>query len=81
MLGALKELMGIDSFLLATEKTNKCVGELQSYLAKKGVSNVKIITPSRIHSTSRSRHGQRALISTSRATKQPQGLFRAACDP
>jgi len=81
VLGCLKELMNVDTFLLGTRQTMGVIDQLREYLAKHGISNVTICTPERTYRSSRSQYGNKALNMSSTVPRKVNGIFSSGLDP
>jgi len=81
ILGALKDLTGIDKFLLGTMQTATKIEELQRYLAEQQMDGVTICTPERTYKVTRSRYGQRQHLNTTSNPKAKVDLFAIAAKP
>lgn len=78
VLGFLSQQMGVDNFLLGTPKTVKEIDALQQYLASKGCDSVKVLTPDRTYSFSRSRYGNKNVTASSSVPQQLRNYFSVA---
>ena len=80
VLGALKDLSSIDTYLLATPKTMGQIESLQAFLAEKGMNSVTVLTPDRVYRVTRSRYGDKRLNATTSQPKPVKGLYSNSVD-
>lgn len=80
VLGVLRDNCGVDLVLLGTSKTGDSIKELQEYLASKGMSGSRVITPERVYEINRSKYGQKAMTTQTKIPRPAQRHFDNVVD-